>query len=135
MRENIPHHTEYRAHCEKYGNSLSQCGKMKKKKKLLPIKNFVKSTLVFSLVKTLLSRNFCQIRVTANFRNFHTARTVTLTHFLQKFCESKVFTKEITKQLISRDIFSVEREIFRQINSIVVSLVKTLLSRNFCKNV
>ena len=30
------------------------------------------NSLVFSLVKTLLSRNFCQIIVTVNFRNFHT---------------------------------------------------------------
>ena len=37
-------------------------------------KNFVKLTtyLVISLVKMLLSRNFCQKRVTVNFRNFHT---------------------------------------------------------------
>ena len=30
-----------------------------------------------------------------------------LTHFLQKFRESNVFTKEITKELISRNFFSV----------------------------
>ena len=30
------------------------------------------NSLVFSLVKTLLSRNFCQKSVTVNFRNFHT---------------------------------------------------------------
>ena len=28
--------------------------------------------LVISLLKTLFSRNFCQKRVTVNFRNFHT---------------------------------------------------------------
>ena len=43
--------------------------------------------LVISLVKTLLSRNFCQKRVRVNFRNFHTVHTVwkmlrfSLTHF------------------------------------------------------
>ena len=29
------------------------------------------NSLVLSLVKTLLSRNFCQISVTVNFHNFH----------------------------------------------------------------
>ena len=32
-------------------------------------------SLVFSLVKTLLSRNFCQKSATVNFRNFHTVPT------------------------------------------------------------
>ena len=52
------------------------------------------NSLVFSLVKTLLSRNFCQRSVTVNFRNFH---TVAVTHFWQKIRESNGFTKGITK--------------------------------------
>ena len=41
-------------------------------------KKFVKSTiyLVSSLVKTLLSRNFCQRNVTVNFCNFHTVHSM-----------------------------------------------------------
>ena len=57
-----------------------------------------------SLVKMLLSRNFCQKYVRENFRNFHTVsvklRNFSLTHFWQKFREFNVFTKEITKELI-----------------------------------
>ena len=44
--------------------------------------------LVISLVKPLLSRNFCQKCVRENFRNFHI-----LTQFWQKFRESNGFTK------------------------------------------
>ena len=44
----------------------------KQKKILSPKKSFVKSTLVFSLVKTLLSQNFCLGRASVKFRNFHT---------------------------------------------------------------
>ena len=36
------------------------------------------NSLVFTLVKTLLSRNFCQKSVTVNFRNFHTVRIPTV---------------------------------------------------------
>ena len=39
---------------------------------LSPKKYSVKSTLVISLAKMLLSRNFCQKSVRANFRNFQT---------------------------------------------------------------
>ena len=40
---------------------------------LSPIKKIRQiNYLVFSLVKTLLSRNICQRSVTVNFRNFHT---------------------------------------------------------------
>ena len=40
--------------------------------------------LVISLVKLLLSRNFCQKRVRVNFRNFHTVHIL----LRQKFLES-----------------------------------------------
>ena len=75
-------------------------------KNLLSLKkNFVKSTtyLVISLVKPLLSRNFCQKCVRVNFRNFHTVwklRKFTLTLFWQKFRESNGFTNKITKYLV-----------------------------------
>ena len=85
------------AQCGNYGNLLShffdknfvkltfllkkipQCGKVLKK--AITLKNFHENhdrvrfmllfhtTLVFSLLKTLLSRNFCQRSVTVNFRN------------------------------------------------------------------
>ena len=42
------------------------------------------NSLVFSLVNTLLSRNFCQKSVTVNFRNFHTV------HFLRAAAEKKI---------------------------------------------
>ena len=43
---------------------------------LSPIENFVKSTLVFSVVKTLLSRIFSQKSETVDFINFHTVLLV-----------------------------------------------------------
>ena len=49
----------------------AQCGKIEKftiiQEKLRQI-----NSSVLSLVKTLLSRNFCQRSLTVNFRNFHT---------------------------------------------------------------
>ena len=58
-----------------------------------------------SLVKMLLSRNFCQKHVRQNCSNFHTAGwseernllQFSVTHFWQKFHENNGFTKEITK--------------------------------------
>ena len=61
------------------------------------------------LVKTLLSRNFCQKRVTVNFRIFHfphcAAGWVEITEIysdtcLEIFRKNNWFTKEITKLLI-----------------------------------
>ena len=59
----------------------TQCGKMKNL--LSPKKIRQTNSLVFSLVKTLLSRNFCQRSVTVNFRNFHTVGNL-LSPFLTK---------------------------------------------------
>ena len=66
------------------------------------------NSLVTSLVKTVLPRNFCQKCVRENFHNFHTVsctvwklREFSLTLFWQKFRESNVYTKEITNELIS----------------------------------
>ena len=66
--------------------------------------------LVILLVKTLLSRNFCQKSVRVNFRNFHTVRsqhseeiTEIYSHhliFWQKFREFNAFTKEIIKEFV-----------------------------------
>ena len=69
------------------------------------------NSLVISLVKTLLSRNFCKKSVRENFRNFHTVY-----HTLWKLQK-----------------FALTKKIFRQINYLVISLGKTLLSRNFCQ--
>ena len=64
------------------------------------------NSLIFSLVKTLVSRNFCKKSVRVNFCNYHS---------VEKW--------EIRSH----------KKIFRQINYLVISLVKTLLSRNFCQ--
>ena len=85
-------------------------------------------------------------------------RKFTLTDLSQKFREINVFTNKVTKELISRENISVRenfaffhavqcathtlwkkhkisltQNIFREINSLVTSLIKTLLSRNFCQ--
>ena len=47
----------------------------KMKNLLSPKGNFRQSnSLVISFINTLISRNFCQISVRVNFRNFHTVR-------------------------------------------------------------
>ena len=70
----------------------------------------------------------------------------TLALFWKKFCESNIFAKEVTEYVIWRNFFSVRvlcswfpqyddaqwknlvsPKVFRQINYLVVSLVKTLL--------
>ena len=72
----------------------SQCGKMKN---LLSLKIFSSNQLISdSLVKSLLSRDFCQKCVWVNFRNFHSVK-FTPTIFWQKLRESNGFTKEIAK--------------------------------------
>ena len=68
--------------------------------------------LVILLVKPLLSRNFCQKRVRANVCNFHTVYYATLW---------------------KNDKFTLTEIFFRQINYLVILLVKPLLSRNFCQ--
>ena len=89
------------------------------------------ASVAAKLVKTLVSRNFCQKSVRENFRNFHSVynqhffrilaidikfqytlwklRKFSLTRLWQKFRESNGFTKEVTKELISRNIFQWER--------------------------
>ena len=86
---------------------------------LLKHRNFVKSTtyLVFSLVKTLLSRNFKELLVTANVRNFHTVAQCgnysnSLSHFYCKnFVKAMVLVKDLlrvdlTKKISERENFS-----------------------------
>ena len=58
------------------------------------------------LISTLLPRNFSQKCVRENSHNFHTT-------------------------VWKNEKFGITKKIFRQINSLVISLVKTLLSRNF----
>jgi len=59
------------------------------------------SSLVISIVKTLVSRYFCQKCVRVNFRNFHTVelklRKSSLSLFWQKFHESNVPLKKLLK--------------------------------------
>ena len=54
--------------------------------------------LVISLVKMLLSRNFCQKRVTANFRNFHTVLWTINKFFRQTKATSATFGSNFTLQ-------------------------------------
>ena len=75
------------------------------------------------LVKTLLSRNFCQKSVTVNFHNFHTV--VEKPHCNAKITEilSHLFGKNFVKSTLLRNKHSVEKytktlsrwKIFRQI--------------------
>ena len=64
---------------------------------LSPKKNFVKSTryLVFSLVKMLISRNFCQKSVTVNLRHSVEICKFFPHDILQKFRQINFFTKEL----------------------------------------
>ena len=55
------------------------------------------------------------------------SKYVTLTNFLPKKCERHSFT------VWKNEKFSLTKKIFRQINSLVISIVKTLLSRNVCQ--
>ena len=63
----------YTAQSGNYRILLSKCTVLKMKKITLNGKKIRKiNDLLISLVKPSLSRNFCQKRVRANFRNFHT---------------------------------------------------------------
>ena len=70
-------------HLGSFQSSLSKCSQStlwKNAKFTLTVKKFRQiNYLVILLVKPLLSRKFCQKRVRANFRNFHTVL------FWQKF--------------------------------------------------
>ena len=83
---------------------LTIAGAVWKYEKFALTENFFRQInyLVISLVKPLLSRNFCQKCVRVNFRNYPTVphccgNRNSLTHFWQEFRESNGFTKEITK--------------------------------------
>ena len=92
-------------------------------------KNFVKLTtyLVISLVKMLLSRNFCQKRVTVNFRNFHTVFGKPGNCRVILFFEWFIFRKNSVKS-----IYSVIRESFEPNNLLCDSLFSIkLISRKF----
>ena len=90
------------------------------------------------------------------FRKIHSVvwkfRKFSLTLFWQKFRENNVFIEQNTKELIwwiffpvrlnfshfhstvwKNEKFGLTEKIFRQINSLVICLVKPLLSRNFCR--
>ena len=51
----------------------------------------------------------------------------------RKFDESKILQRKIMCRNNAHEKFGLTGKIFRQINSIVICLVKTLLSRNFCQ--
>ena len=54
------------------------------------------------------------------------SKIIAFTKFLRKRCESTVYCGK-TRNSLSPKVF------FRQISSLVTSLVKTLISRNFCQ--
>ena len=56
-------------------------------------------SLLISLVKTSLSRNFCQKCVRVNFRNYHTVHTFTVKEFAEIYILSRVFTKNSVKSI------------------------------------
>ena len=72
---------------------------------------------ITSLVNTLLSRNFCQISVTVNFRNFHTVRSRnfhrnSLSHFFDKnFVKATYLLKKSPTVDFTKYFFSGKREI------------------------
>ena len=55
------------------------------------------------------------------------SKIIAFTKFLSKLCEKSEFT------VWKNEKFTVTEKKFRQINSIVTSLVKALFSRNFCQ--
>ena len=75
-------------------------------------KNFVKSTKLLYCAR----RWFHEIFQVRNHRN-------SLTHFWQKFREVNSFTKEVTKELISRNIFLV-RENFSFFHTVLSKLLR-----------
>jgi len=74
---------------------VRRCSHLWKNEKFTVTKKIFRqiNSVVFSLVKTVLSRNFCQKSVTVNFRNFHTV----LLSLLAKISSKQRFTKEIIK--------------------------------------
>ena len=63
--------------------------------------------LVISLVKILLSRNFCQKRVRVNFRNFHTVKWVLMTNQCSntETFRDIIFEIDFTKYFLNISIF------------------------------
>ena len=110
--------------------------------------------LLISLVKMLLSRNFCQKRMRENFRNFHTVQCgfkILLPPFRHKNSAKSTFslksqlsidlTEKIslfphcsTHSVEKLETLSLSSKFFRAISSLVTSLVKILLIRTFCQN-
>ena len=117
---------------------------------LLLEKYFVKisSYLVWNV---LISRKFCENVSKVKLHTLWKLQKFTLTLFWQKFRETNVFTKEITKQLIWRNYFSVRVNFWFSFSHSVNCAVEkwktlshenissnqfffvTLLSRNFCQ--
>ena len=92
---------------------------------------------VNSLLKKLFSRKFFKNSWYKNFVKPQCGSTVwncnfSLTLFSHKFRENIVFTKEITKYLIWRNLLQWGEE--RELLVFSLCKVKTLLSRIFCQN-
>ena len=105
----------------------------------------------FSFFHTVLSPfqlYSCQMQGLGRLPTVRKLRKFTVTLFWQKFRESNVFTKEIarvnlTKYFLVRhcvhstvwknEKFTLTQNFSRQINYLVILLVKPLLSRNFCQ--
>ena len=116
----------------------------------------VRHNSVVSMLRELISRNFGRKKITVRKNENSTCKNVTFTKLLTIMCESqqKISFRQINYYLVSKTLFSRNicqkfrnfhtvllpphssvncDEIFRQINFLVISLVKTLVSRNFCQ--
>ena len=95
--------------------------------------------------KTLIWRNFCKKYVAVKFRNFHNVfpqfpHCFTTKIFYQKFRQINVLLKKnftinwSDGKIICLAVnFSFTENKFRQINYLVILLLKPLISRNFCE--
>ena len=96
---------------------------------ILSLKFFLRQInyLVISLVKTLFSRNFCQKSVRLKFHNFHTVHSVSKLSIISHY--ARIYGNTLWKN----EKFTLNKNFFRQINSLVIYLVNALLSRKFCQ--
>ena len=100
-----------RVNSVKYNTVAEQCGTANEQSTLTKIFFRQINSLVIYLVNALVSRNFCQKSMRVNFRNFHSVQCTQC---------GKVKNLVSPKNISSNQLF-------------VISLLKTLLSRNICQ--
>ena len=102
--------------CPSFGPILAQFGLILaffREIILHTVNNLISRNIFYAKVKLLLSRNFCHKCVRVNSSNF-------------PYCAVAVYT------MWKKNLLSLKK-MFRQINCLVILLVKTLLSWNFCQ--